>query len=108
MTLCRSGTIACALLWLGLLVPAASQAACSDKTLRGMADAGRSTSHSQRPSASPTTTDRSHSPPDPLTDTGQSPTGKLPTRTLTVGGPSPIVTACRSRGSTGARVVSSR
>lgn len=42
MTLCRSGTIACALLWLGLLVPTASQAACSDKTLRGMADAGRS------------------------------------------------------------------
>ena len=42
MTLCRSGTIACALLVLGLVAPAATQAACSDKTLRGLSDAGRS------------------------------------------------------------------
>ena len=54
-----------------------------------MADAGRRMIHSQRPSASPTTTERSHSPSDPLTDTGHRPTGKLPIRTLTVGGPSP-------------------
>ncbi|UAN03713.1 hypothetical protein [Achromobacter mucicolens] len=30
------------LLWLSVLAPAVAQAACSDKTLRGMSDAGRS------------------------------------------------------------------
>lgn len=42
MTLCRPGAIACVLLWLSVLAPAGAQAACSDKTLRGMSDAGRS------------------------------------------------------------------
>lgn len=40
--LCRPGAIACVLLWLSVLAPAGAQAACSDKTLRGMSDAGRS------------------------------------------------------------------
>lgn len=42
MTLCRPGAFACALLMLGFLAPAGAWAACSDKTLRGMSDAGRS------------------------------------------------------------------
>ncbi|WP_158685858.1 hypothetical protein [Achromobacter spanius] len=42
MTLCRPGAFACALLMLGFLAPAGALAACSDKTLRGMSDAGRS------------------------------------------------------------------
>ena len=42
MTLCRPGAFACALLMLAFLAPAAALAACSDKTLRGMSDAGRS------------------------------------------------------------------
>lgn len=42
MALCRPGAIACALLWLAFLAPSGAQAACSDKTLRGMSDAGRS------------------------------------------------------------------
>lgn len=42
MTRCRPGTLACALLLLGLLAPPATQAACSDKTLRNLSDAGRS------------------------------------------------------------------
>ncbi|MBV7501200.1 hypothetical protein [Achromobacter sp. ACM05] len=42
MTLSRPGALACALLMLALLAPAGALAACSDKTLRGMADAGRS------------------------------------------------------------------
>ena len=37
-----------------------------------IADAGRSTSHSQRPAASPATTDRSHSPRAALTEIGHS------------------------------------
>ncbi|CAB3830458.1 hypothetical protein LMG26684_01041 [Achromobacter mucicolens] len=41
MTLCRPGAIACVLLWLSVLAPAGAQAACSDKTLREMSDAGR-------------------------------------------------------------------
>ncbi len=42
MTLSRPGAFACALLMLALLAPAGALAACSDKTLRGMSDAGRS------------------------------------------------------------------
>lgn len=42
MTLCRPGAFACALLTLAFLAPAGAWAACSDKTLRGMSDAGRS------------------------------------------------------------------
>ncbi|CAB3659722.1 hypothetical protein LMG26690_00503 [Achromobacter animicus] len=42
MTLSRPGALACALLMLALLAPAGALAACSDKTLRGMSDAGRS------------------------------------------------------------------
>ncbi|WBX90904.1 hypothetical protein [Achromobacter mucicolens] len=42
MTLCRPGAFACALLTLAFLTPAGAWAACSDKTLRGMSDAGRS------------------------------------------------------------------
>ncbi|CAB3870402.1 hypothetical protein LMG26689_02952 [Achromobacter animicus] len=42
MTLSRPGAFACALLMLALLSPAGALAACSDKTLRGMSDAGRS------------------------------------------------------------------
>ncbi|WP_367352153.1 hypothetical protein [Achromobacter animicus] len=42
MTLSKPGAFACALLMLALLAPAGALAACSDKTLRGMADAGRS------------------------------------------------------------------
>lgn len=42
MMLCRPGAIACVVLWLSVLAPTGAQAACSDKTLRGMSDAGRS------------------------------------------------------------------
>ncbi|WP_291385670.1 MULTISPECIES: hypothetical protein [Achromobacter] len=42
MTLSRPGAFACALLMLALLAPAGALAACSDKTVRGMSDAGRS------------------------------------------------------------------
>lgn len=42
MTRCWPGTLACALLLLGLLAPAPAHAACSDKTLRSLSDAGRS------------------------------------------------------------------
>lgn len=42
MTLSRPGAFACALLALAVLTPASVLAACSDKTLRGMSDAGRS------------------------------------------------------------------
>jgi len=42
MTLCRPGAFACALLMLGFLAPAGAWAACSDKTVRGLSDAGRS------------------------------------------------------------------
>ncbi|WP_313697189.1 hypothetical protein [Achromobacter sp.] len=42
MTLSRPGAFACALLMLAVLMPASALAACSDKTLRGMSDAGRS------------------------------------------------------------------
>ncbi len=44
MTLCRPGVHACVLLVAGLLAMPGAQAACSDKTLRAMADAGRSVS----------------------------------------------------------------
>ncbi|MEN4918928.1 hypothetical protein ABE485_09665 [Achromobacter spanius] len=44
MTRCGSGWLACALLVVGALAGAGAQAACSDKTLRAMADAGRSVS----------------------------------------------------------------
>ena len=44
MTLCRPGVHACVLLVAGLLAAPGAQAACSDKTLRAMADAGRSVS----------------------------------------------------------------
>lgn len=44
MTRCRSGLLTCALLVLGALAVTGAQAACSDKTLRAMADAGRSVS----------------------------------------------------------------
>ncbi|WP_312435245.1 hypothetical protein [Achromobacter sp.] len=42
MTLSRPGAFACALLMLAVWAPASALAACSDKTLRGMSDAGRS------------------------------------------------------------------
>ena len=42
MTLCRPGAFTCALLLLAFLAPAGAQAACSDKTLRELSDAGRS------------------------------------------------------------------
>jgi len=42
MTLSRPGAFACAVLMLAFLAPAGALAACSDKTLRGMSDAGRS------------------------------------------------------------------
>ena len=42
MTLSRPGAFACALLVLAFVAPAGALAACSDKTLRGMSDAGRS------------------------------------------------------------------
>ena len=50
---------------------------------------GRSTIHSQRPSASPATTERSHSPRPRLVETGQSGIDWQSIRTRTVGGPSP-------------------
>ena len=44
MELCRSGVYACVLVLLNLYAGADAYAACSDKTMRTMADAGQSTS----------------------------------------------------------------
>ena len=69
-----------------------------------IAEAGRITNHSQRPAASPATTERSHSPRPELVETGHSGTAWLAICTRTAGGPSPmsaprvVVDACRRSG----------